>query len=320
MIERRTDVSELQHTNADPATDLLCSCTSYLGADLDIQPVSTLSKLLVQDQVLNKANPSKWTTWKATLVGTGVGVLFGAVEAFEILTIKPLYDRGVEWPVMVVGIVGAILIAGGLIPPYFELWKRSGRVVGINFVFLSIDWLGGFFSLMGVVTQNTFDPLGGSLFIVCMFIEGGIFVSHGIWLFRTRKLRAIAKATGQDFDEMPESIVYHVDVPRKGSIAASRNDEHDEIARRGSLAVARDLELGAVRKMSVAQQLKDGISEESNIKTGVEVTCEEVRAGSSEGVQSIDYGLMETCPASTKTRPGYKRQDTNTACFKAVQW
>ena len=55
-IERRTDVSELQHTNADPATDLLCSCTSHLGADLDIQQVSTLSRLLVQDQVLNTAN------------------------------------------------------------------------------------------------------------------------------------------------------------------------------------------------------------------------------------------------------------------------
>lgn len=253
-------------------------------------------------------------------MGTGVGILFGAVETFEILTIKPLYDRGVEWPVIVVGIVGAILIAGGLIPPYFELWKRSGRVVGINFVFLTVDWLGAFFSLMGVVTQNDFDPLGGSLFIVCMFVEGGIFVSHGIWLFRTRKLRAIAKATGQDFDEMPESDVYHVEVPRKGSIAASRMDEHDVIAWRRSSAVARDLELGVVRKVSVVQQLKDGAGGESKIKTGVEVTCEEVQAGSSEGVKSIDYGTMETRLASTKTRPGYKRQDTDAACFKAVLW
>ena len=190
-------------------------------------------------------------------------------------------------------------------------------MVGINFVFLSIDWLGAFFNLMGVVTQDIFDPLGGSLFIIVMLIEGGIFASHGIWLFRTRRLRAIAKATGQDFDEMPESDVYHVEVPRKGSIAASRgNEQHDEIARRGSVAVAKDLELGQVRKMSFAQQKK---VEESILRTGVEVTCEEVRAGSTEGVQSIDYGTMETNPAPTKTRPGYKRQDTNTA-FRTVQW
>lgn len=145
---------------------------------------------------------------------------------------------------MIVGIVAAILLAAGLLPPYFELWKRSGRVVGINFLFLTIDWLGAFFSLMGVIAQNTFDPLGGCLFIVCIFIEGGIFVSHGIWLFRTRKLRAVAKAAGRDLDELPESDIYHVEVARKGSIAISRDVEGDELARRGSLAVARDLELG----------------------------------------------------------------------------
>lgn len=53
-IEPRADVSELQHANADPATDLLCSCTSHLGADLDIPQVCNLSKLLVPDQILTR--------------------------------------------------------------------------------------------------------------------------------------------------------------------------------------------------------------------------------------------------------------------------
>ncbi|CAD6570171.1 MAG: hypothetical protein ASARMPRED_003527 [Alectoria sarmentosa] len=262
----------------------------------------------------------KWTTWKATLVGTAVGITFGGAEAFLILTLRPLYDHQVEWPIMTVGIVAAILLAAGLLPPYFELWKRSGRVVGINFVFLAIDWLGAFFSLLGVVAQNTFDPLGGCLFIVCIFIEGGIFVSHGLWLIRTRKLRAAAKAAGHDLDELPESDVYHVEVARKGSIAASRDGERDEIARRGSLAVARDLEHGEGTRMSVLQYSQDAISEEAKSKPGVEVTCEEVRAGSCEGVQEIDYGTMERVSAATRTRPGFKRLDTNMTCFKEPQW
>ena len=212
---------------------------------------------------------------------------------------------------MLVGIVAAILLAAGLLPPYFELWKRSGRVVGINFLFLTIDWLGAFFSLMGVVAQNTFDPLGGCLFIVCIFIEGGIFVSHGIWFFRTRKLRASAKAAGQDFDELPESESYHVGVGRKGSIAASRDVERDEIARRGSLTVARDLELGEARRMSALQHREDGSGKELRAKTSVDVKCEEELAGSSEGVQGIDYGTMESNPASSRTRPGFKKRDTN---------
>jgi hypothetical protein len=35
---------------------------------------------------------------------------------------------------LVIGIIAAILLAVGLLPPYGELWKRRGRVVGINFV------------------------------------------------------------------------------------------------------------------------------------------------------------------------------------------
>lgn len=71
------------------------------------------------------------------------------------------------WPDLVVGVVGAILISAGLIPPYFELWKRDGRVIGfselelylltlsrtntlLDWVFLAIDTLGGLFSLFAL--------------------------------------------------------------------------------------------------------------------------------------------------------------------------
>lgn len=35
---------------------------------------------------------------------------------------------------MVVGIVASVLLAVGLLPPYGEIWKRRGRVIGINWV------------------------------------------------------------------------------------------------------------------------------------------------------------------------------------------
>ena len=318
-VERESKIfSELQHTDTNPATDLLRPCTDQLGTDVDIQQVSVCFRLPIKNPSLTKPFPSKFATWKASLLGTIVGLSFGAVEIILILTLRPLYDREIAWPIMVVGIVAAILLAAGLVPPYFELWKRSGRVVGINFVFLTIDWLGAFFSLMGVVAQNTFDPLGGCLFIVCIFIEGGIFVSHGIWLFRTRKLRAVAKAAGRDFDELPESDVCHVETERKGSIAASRDVIGDEIARKGSVVVARDVELGDGARIFALEYMKAGGSEELGANSDVEVKCEEVRAGSSDGVQEVDYGTMGS--AASRARPVYKRHDTNPTCFKDPKW
>lgn len=54
------------------------------------------------------------------------------------------------------------------------------------------------------VAQNTFDILGGVLYILCAFIEGGIFISHLIWRLRTRHIRAKAKAEGKTFDDIAE--------------------------------------------------------------------------------------------------------------------
>lgn len=47
---------------------------------------------------------------------------------------KPLYNDGNELPIFIVGIVAAVLLAAGLLPPYVEIWKRRGRVVGFNWV------------------------------------------------------------------------------------------------------------------------------------------------------------------------------------------
>jgi hypothetical protein len=62
--------------------------------------------------------------------------------------------------------VAAILLAAGLLPPYGEAWKRKGRIIGINFAFLTMDSLGAFFSLLSLVTQRTFDVLGGVIYII----------------------------------------------------------------------------------------------------------------------------------------------------------
>ena len=52
------------------------------------------------------------------------------------------------------------------------------------------------------MAQNTFDVTGGVLYVVCCFLEAGIFASHIVWRIRTRKIRKAAAAEGKTFDDV----------------------------------------------------------------------------------------------------------------------
>ena len=83
------------------------------------------------------------------------------MEVFLTLVIRAPYRRGVSWPVTLVGVIAAVLLIIGYAPVPFELWKRRGRVVGIDFGFLTIDWFGAFFSLMAIGESMSLFALGG---------------------------------------------------------------------------------------------------------------------------------------------------------------
>jgi hypothetical protein len=89
---------------------------------------------------------------------------FAGIEAGLIVAIQPAYLRGIDWPVLGVGIIAFVSLISGYIPIPVELLKRRGRVVGIDFVFLTIDWCGAFFSLLALVAQNEFDILFGTMY------------------------------------------------------------------------------------------------------------------------------------------------------------
>lgn len=89
---------------------------------------------------------------------------FAAIEAGLVFVVRPAYSRGVDWPVLLVGILAFITLIAGFSPIPFELLKRRGRVVGIDLIFLTIDWCGAFFSLMALVAQNEFDVLFGTMY------------------------------------------------------------------------------------------------------------------------------------------------------------
>ena len=126
-------------------------------------------------------------------------IIAAGAEVGFILWLRPIYREGKEWPLLIIGVIAAILIALGLIPPYFELAKRRGRVIGINFVFVGMDSLGALFSLVSIVV-GTMDILSIVLYAVVIALEFGIFASHIIWYIRFGK-KEKAKEKNQEWDQ-----------------------------------------------------------------------------------------------------------------------
>ncbi|KAL8979242.1 MAG: hypothetical protein Q9177_006191 [Variospora cf. flavescens] len=152
--------------------------------------------------------PQIWYNWKQKKTDGLPGLMMfiwamSAVPFGVYAIVQGPYLQGVEWPMTLVGILSALLLAGGLIPPYFEIAKRNGRVVGI-------------------MAQNSFDVLGGVQYLICLLLEIGIFASHLIFLLRTRSLRRRAKETRTPFDTMPEArrFVFPRPVAVEGNAAA----------------------------------------------------------------------------------------------------
>ena len=75
---------------------------------------------------------------------------------------QPLYDRRINFPMIILGVIAGILLAVGLLPPYIEMWKRRGRVIGINWVCTPTG------QILALLTQLDFSHhrLDGSLLLI----------------------------------------------------------------------------------------------------------------------------------------------------------
>jgi len=131
--------------------------------------------------------PVSLTFWMSTLILAVVVAVSVGIEAGCIVPLRNLYNDGTTWPNLIPGIIAAVLLAAGLLPPYWELFKRQGCVIGINFLFLILDSSGAVFSTASVAVEpGDTDILGLVLYIVVFVLEYGIMASHAVWAIRVR--------------------------------------------------------------------------------------------------------------------------------------
>ncbi|CCH43547.1 putative membrane protein [Wickerhamomyces ciferrii] len=129
------------------------------------------------------------------------------VEIGFIIPLKRLYKQGITWPSLIFGILASILLVLGLLPPYFELSKRQGQVIGINFIFLTLDFLGAFCSALSVGLAKELDILGIVIYCIVGIMELGIFTSHFIWWIRIGRKKEVIEESESEVEEVEESDV-----------------------------------------------------------------------------------------------------------------
>lgn len=167
---------------------------------------------------------------RIALITTSFLVCAAALEGGFISFLRPLYDRGTTWPTLIFGILASVLLALGLLPPYFELAKRQGRVVGIHFAFLAIDMSGALFSALSVVVGNM-DVMGIVLYCVCVALEVGIFLSHFIWCCRFKWFTdnpVVDEEKQIEADDNQESLEPHNDKNDTKSTTKEKNESDNE--------------------------------------------------------------------------------------------
>lgn len=88
-----------------------------------------------------------------------LGATLGGIEAGLVFALRVANERGQEWAATLMAIVAAILLAGGVLRHYLDMWKTRSDA-GISLKFALLDASGDVASLLSVVFQPRLSVLG----------------------------------------------------------------------------------------------------------------------------------------------------------------
>lgn len=139
----------------------------------------------------------------------------GGIEAALIVSLRIAKSRHVDWPLTVMAILSAVLLAAGVLRHYYDIWVHR-TVRGISFIFVFIDALGDLTSLVSVLFQRRLDVLGLVIYGMELTLWCGVFACGGYYNFRPWMKQKLHRR--QSFSSpIGEQIAMH-DLPSSTSV------------------------------------------------------------------------------------------------------
>lgn len=104
----------------------------------------------------------------------------GGIQAALIVALRIAKDRHLQWPLTLMAVLSAALLAAGVLRHYWDIYVHR-TVRGISFLFVGIDAAGDVFSLISVVFQPRLDVLGLIIYGTELILWIGVFACGGYY-------------------------------------------------------------------------------------------------------------------------------------------
>jgi hypothetical protein len=99
------------------------------------------------------------------IIAVAAVALLGGFEAGMVFAIRPsLNARAIQF----FGISSSVWLSLGLITQYYEIYQRR-EVVGLSITFMTVDFLGGSYTLDSITFTSFIDPLIQESSLTCLW-------------------------------------------------------------------------------------------------------------------------------------------------------
>jgi len=142
--------------------------------------------LILQPQIVSLLFAISWAQcllyghkWPLKRCVLGCAALIALSAGFEVAMIyvaKHLAMKGNTIPLKFFSITSSVITALGLLPQYWEIYKRK-EVIGLSLAFMAVDIGGGVFSILSLVFKKKFDVLASLVFIIIVVMVTVIMIA-----------------------------------------------------------------------------------------------------------------------------------------------
>lgn len=119
---------------------------------------------------------------KSLAVVVPVAAVMAGIQAGLIVALRISTSRDIEWPMILMAVLSALLLGLGVLRHYWDIWVHR-TVRGISFIFVGIDAAGDVFSLVSLFFQPKLDILGVVIYATEFVLWCGVFAAGGYYNF-----------------------------------------------------------------------------------------------------------------------------------------